>query len=298
MSRKAHAGGDDTPPNGTLYALVAFGIWSGFPAFFKLLADVPSTEVLAHRIIWSLVFVGILLAVRGAWRTLGTVFSDRRLLLQLCLSSTLVSINWFVFIWAVANDRVLESSLGYFINPLINVLLGVLLLGERLRRLQWAAIALAAAGVLFLIVKLGELPWVALTVAVTFGCYGLVRKQTRVDPFSGLFVETLLLTPLAFGYLLWLNRHGAGQFLHTTLSSDLLLVLAGILTALPLLLFTAAAQRLRLSTLGLLQYTVPSGHFLLAVLAFGEPFTAVHVVTFGCIWSALAIYVLDSYRPS
>lgn len=298
MSGGISSGGDKPSSSGTLYALIAFGIWSGFPAFFKLLADVASGEVLAHRIIWSLAFVGTLLALRGAWSTVGAVFSNRKLLLQLCLSSLLVSINWFVFIWAVANDRVLESSLGYFINPLINVLLGVLFLSERLRRLQWAAIALAVIGVAFQVVVLGKLPWVALTVAVTFGCYGLVRKQTAVDPFSGLFVETLLLTPLALGYLLWINQQGGGEFLHAGIGSHLLLVLAGILTALPLLLFTAAARRLRLSTLGLLQYTVPSGHFLLAVLLFDEVFTAAHAVTFGCIWIALALYVFDSYRKT
>lgn len=288
--------GTDQARRGGLFALAAFGIWSAFPAFFKLVAEVPSTEVLAHRILWSMAFVALLLALRGAWGDIGRVLRNRRLLRQLCLSSLLVSVNWLVFIWAVANDRVLESSLGYFINPLINVLLGVLFLGERLRLLQWTAIALACAGVLYQIVGLGQLPWVALTVAVTFGCYGLVRKQTDVDAFSGLFVETLLLAPLAVGYLLFLESAGRGSFLHAGIGGDLLLVLAGVLTALPLLLFTAAATRLRLSTLGLLQYTVPSGHFLLAVLAFGETFTAAHAVTFGCIWSALLLYVLSNLR--
>ncbi len=281
---------------GALFALGAFAIWSGFPLYFKLVADIPASEVLGHRILWSLLFVALLLAVRGHWQGVREALGSRPVRRRLALSALLVSVNWLVFIWAIANDHVLDASLGYFINPLVNVVLGVLLLGERLRRLQWLAVAVALAGVGNLVWQHGTLPWIALVLAFSFGGYGLVRKQTPTDALSALFVETLLLAPLALGYLLVLDLGGTGHFLRGPLANDGLLLLAGVLTALPLLLFGGAARRLRLSTLGLLQYAVPTGHFLLAVFAFGEPFTTAHAITFGAIWFALGLYSMDLLR--
>ena len=281
---------------GALFALCAFSIWSGFPLYFKLVADIPASEVLGHRILWSLLFVALLLALRGRWQGVREALVTPGLRRRLALSAVLVSINWLVFIWAIANDHVLDASLGYFINPLVNVVLGVLLLGERLRRLQWIAVALALAGVANLVWQHGTLPWIALLLAFSFGGYGLVRQQTSTDALSALFDETLLLAPLAIGYLIALDLAGHGHFLRGPLANDGLLLLAGVLTALPLLLFGGAARRLRLSTLGLLQYTVPTGHFVLAVFVFGEPFTAAHAVTFGAIWLALALYGTDLLR--
>ncbi|RLA35972.1 MAG: EamA family transporter RarD [Gammaproteobacteria bacterium] len=290
---------NDTPGEarvGALYALGAFLIWSGVPLYFKLLATIPATEVLGHRVLWSLLFVVALLAGRRHWSGVRAALIDRRLLGRLAFSSLLVSVNWLVFIWAIANDHLLDASLGYFINPLVNVVLGVLLLGERLRRMQWIAVLLALAGVANLVWQHGSLPWIALILAFTFAGYGLVRKQTRVDSLSALFIETLLLMPLAVIYLIYLDYGDAGHFMRVDATTNGLLMVAGVVTALPLLLFGGAARRLRLSTLGLLQYTVPTGHFLLAVFIFGEPFTPAHAVTFGAIWLALLLYSTATLR--
>lgn len=281
---------------GAVAATLAFLIWAGFPVYFKAVADVPAAEVLAHRIAWSAGFVALLLVILRQWREVRRILGNPRQVAGLAVSGLLVACNWLIFIWAVAHDRVLESSLGYFINPLLNVALGVLILGERLRRAQWLAIALAALGVANLVLRHGQIPWVAISLAATFGLYGLMRKQIAVKALAGLFVETMLLLPVAAGYLVYLGLAGLGQFGTRGIAFDGLLALAGVFTALPLILFAAAARRLPLSTLGQLQYTVPTGHFLLAVVAFGEPFTAVHGVTFGCIWVALALYAWDSFR--
>jgi chloramphenicol-sensitive protein RarD len=281
---------------GAMLAASAFLMWGLFPIYFKQVAGVPAVEVLSHRILWSVAFVVILLTVNRRWRAVRTAFFDRNVVAALTLSAVIISVNWGVFIWAIGNDRVLESSLGYFINPLVSVVLGVLVLGERLRAIQWAAVALAAAGVVFRVIGLGELPWVALTLAVSFGFYGLIRKVVKIDPVSGLFVETLILSPFALIYLVMLAIDGVGVFGATGWRLDGLLALSGIVTALPLILFVAGAQRIRLSTLGLLQYIVPTSHFVLAVFVYHEPFTTANLVTFGCIWLALAIYSFDAAR--
>ena len=253
-------------------------------------------EMLANRVVWSLLFVtGLLTVIRG-WPAVLAVFSNRRLVAILTLSAVVISVNWGVFIWAIANDRVLESSLGYFINPLVSVVLGVVVLSERLRPVQWAAVGLAAAGVAYQIVGLGVFPWVALTLAFSFGFYGLIRKMAAVDAFSGLFVETLILSPVALAYLAWLAVTGQAVFGRGEWQLDAWVAASGVITALPLILFVAGAKRIRLSTLGLLQYIVPTGHFVLAVFVYGEPFTSGTLVTFGCIWAALAIYSLDTAR--
>jgi len=282
--------------SGALLAFSAFLCWGLFPLYFKQVAEVPAVEMLANRVIWSLLFVAGLLTVIRGWPAALAVFTNRRLLAILTLSAVVISVNWGVFIWAIANDRVLESSLGYYINPLVSVVLGVAVLRERLRPVQWAAVGLAAAGVAYQVVGLGVFPWVALTLAFSFGFYGLIRKMAAVDAFSGLFIETLILSPLALTYLAWLAATGQAMFGQGDWHLDAWIAASGVITALPLILFVAGAKRIRLSTLGLLQYVVPTGHFVLAVFVFGEPFTSGTLVTFACIWAALAVYSFDTAR--
>ena len=281
---------------GVLCGAGAFVIWGLFPIYFKLVAEAPAPEVLAHRIVWSVLFVAGLITLRRRWSAVAVAVHDRRLVLTLVLSATVISVNWVVFIWAVGDGRILDASLGYFINPLVSVVLGVVALGERLRPAQWAAVGLAVAGVGYQLIGHGAFPWVALTLAVSFGFYGLIRKVARVDAFTGLFVETLVLSPLAVGYMVFLAVVGGGAFGRLGLQVDALLILAGVITPLPLILFVAGAQRIRLSTIGLLQYIAPTGQFLLAVFVYDEPFTRDSLVTFGLIWLALVLYTVDTLR--
>ncbi len=281
---------------GTLSALGALLIWALFPAFFKLLSAVPPIEILAYRIVWSLVFGGVVLVGLGRLGDAARALRSPRLVATLTASALVLSLNWGVFLWAVANDHVLDSSLGYFMSPLGSVLLAVVVLKERLRRAQWVAVGLAGVGVAYEVVGLGGVPWVALTLAMSWACYGLVRKTAAVDSLAGLVVETLLMTPLALGYLVLLAAQGGGAFGSRALSLDLLLALSGVVTAIPLILFVAGAKRIRLTTLGLLQYVVPTGHFLLAVFAFGEPFAVDRLISFAWIWGGLVVYSADAMR--
>lgn len=276
------------------FALAAFGLWGANPIYFKLVDHLSIAEVIAHRVLWTVVMLAILLTIAKHWLVVGRALRDRQTLAMLLLSTSLITINWFTYIWAIGAERVLETSLGYFINPLVNVLLGVLVLRERLSPLQAAAVALAAIGVLNLSVRADGFPWVALTLAFTFGFYGLIRKTVRVGSADGLFIETSLMLPVAAIYLLFLAQTGGGHFLAGSWSDTLLLLAAGLVTATPLLCFTSAARRLRLSTIGMFQYLAPSCQFLLAIFAFGEPFSEPHLVTFLCIWLALAIFSFDS----
>lgn len=280
------------------YALGAFGMWGVFPIYFKALESVPALEVLAHRVVWTVVFTAILIGVLGRWRSVVSALSDRRLVMTLIASAAIISVNWGVFIWSIDVGRLLDASLGYYINPLVSVVLGVVFLGERMRRVQWVALALAAAGVAYAVLAAGTFPWVALTLAFTFGAYGLIRKVAAVSPLTGLFVETTLIAPVALGYVGWLTETGVGHFGVSGGVTTALLVAAGVVTATPLLLFVAGAKRIKLSTVGLLQYLVPSMHFGLAILAFGEPLTADKLVVFAFIWCALAIYSSDAIRHS
>lgn len=280
-----------TTTTGLLMALGCYGAWGAFPAFWKLLSGIPATEVLAYRILWSLVTVTLpVLLVPHRRTAIWAVLSSRRRLLILGTTSALISFNWGLFIWAVSNGHVLESSLGYFLNPLVNIALGVALLGERLRPLQTLAVALAVIGVGIMAVSLGTMPWVPLALALSFGFYGLLRKTTPVDPISGLAVETALIAPLAILYLIIAPSPSFGWIQHVLLAAG------GPLTAVPLVLFAAAAVRLPLSSLGMLQYITPSGHFLLAILAYGEPLTSTHIITFSFIWTALLITAADGIR--
>lgn len=283
---------------GVIYALCAFLIWGICPLYFKLLTEVPAAEILTHRIIWSCVLLLALLLATRQWYKVQQVLRQPRQLLNLTLSALLVAGNWLLFIWSVNHNYLLEASLGYYINPLFNILLGMLFLGERLRRLQWVAVALATLGVLIQVVLIGHLPWIALTLAGSFGIYGLIRKQIPVDAQCGLFVETLLLLPLALIYLFGIADSTTSQLAQNTVGLNLLLLAAGVVTTVPLLLFTAGARLIPLSTLGFIQYLGPSIMFLLALFYYGEPVQAAKLITFGFIWSALALFSWDSWRRS
>ena len=277
---------------GLLYGVAAYLAWGLLPLYFRALQGVPPLEILAHRVVWSVLLLAGLTTWLRRWPEVARPLSSWRGRLTLLGSTALISVNWGVYIWAVHAGRVLEASLGYFVNPLVNVLLGVLFLGERLTRRQQLAVGLAAAGVAVLIATAGTFPWVALVLATSFGLYGLLRKVARMDAVAGLFCETALLAPLAAGGLLLLARAGTGH-LGAAPGQSALLVAAGLVTALPLIWFALAVAQLRLSTLGLLQYLAPTMQFSIAVFAFGEPFTAAHGVAFGCIWASLALYSAD-----
>ncbi|WP_043743593.1 EamA family transporter RarD [Paramagnetospirillum magneticum] len=282
---------------GVLFALACYGTWGLFPAFWKLLASVPPTEVLAYRVIWSLLTVMIMLTWTGRWGEVLVLLASGRRLAVLAASTACISVNWLVFIRVVGEGNVLEASMGYFLNPLVNVALGVVVLGERLRPLQWVAVGLALAGIVELAIGTGTAPWAALTLAGTFGVYGLLRKKLPVAPLTGLAVETGLMLPLAVAYLSWRVAEGA-PLLGGSPELGAALLASGPVTALPLLWFAAAASRLRYATLGFFQYLAPTGHFLLAVLVYGESPGPAHLITFGCIWAAIGLYLADSWRHS
>ncbi len=283
---------------GVAYGLAAYGAWGLAPLYFKAVASLPPLEVLAHRVVWSVVLLGLLLAVRRQFRAAGSALRTRRVLMTLVATTLLIAINWFTFIYSVTYDLVIYASLGYFINPLLYVLLGFVLLGERLRRWQKVSVTLAAVGVGYMVVTQDRVSAtgmiIAMTLALSFGFYGLLRKTVRVDALAGLAIETALLAPVAVVYLVILAAQHEGSFGVVSWRMDGLLAFAGLVTALPLLWFTNAARRLRLATLGFLQYLAPTGHFLLAVLAFGEPLTRSHLIGFGFIWAGLLMYSMDA----
>lgn len=286
-----------TRATGFAYALAAYLAWGLFPIYWKQLTGVPPLELIAHRVLWSFIFMlGMLTAFRR-WPEVRRALSQRKTLAALLLSTALISSNWFLFIWAVNTGHVLEASLGYYINPLLNVVLARVVLGERLRPLQLVAVGLAAVGVLYLTVGLGGLPWVSLVLALTFGVYGLVRKVAPVEPLTGLAVETGFAAPVAVLYL-GLVPLAQGRWLPGTPRESLLLLCSGVATALPLLWFALGAKRLRYSTLGIIQYLAPTCQLALAVLVYGEPFTSRHAVTFLLIWMAVLLYAADSVRGS
>jgi len=281
---------------GLAYGLAAYGAWGVFPIYLKAVRTVPVLEVLCHRVVWALVILLVLTGVRGELRAVADALRHRRALLVLSGSTMFIALNWLVYIYSVTHDRILESSLGYYINPLISVLLGVVLLRERLEPLMKAAALLAAAGVVWLAIGLGQLPWISLVLALSFGLYGLLRKIAPVGALIGLTVETLLLAPLAAGYLVWAGARGRATFLSGRWGIDVLLLLAGPVTAIPLLCFAAAARRLPLSTIGFLQYISPTLQFLLAVTVYAEAFDRARAGAFACIWVAVALFAFDSVR--
>ncbi len=276
--------------------MVAYLIWGFFPVYFKAFGSVPALQVVSHRIAWSVLFLLLLSLRPGRWNAIRTAMTDRRALLILLTTALLIATNWLVFIIAVGHGQVLQSSLGYFITPFVSVLLGLIFLKEQLRRLQLVALSLAAVGVITLTVRYGSIPWTALILAITFGSYGLLRKVVRTDALAGLTVETIVLAPFACAFLIYAAWRGEGAFLTGGLKVDLLLMSAGVATAVPLLLFAAAARRLRLATIGFLQYITPTMHFLLAVVVYGEAFTSAHLASFLCIWAGLLFYSWDAWR--
>lgn len=281
---------------GALLAVGAYLCWGLFPLYFKAVAHVPALQVLAHRVVWALVVVGLAVVVARRGSAVWSVLGSPRRLLGLTLSATVLAVNWGVFIYAVATGRVLQASLGYFINPLVSVVLGVIVFGERLSAPAWLAVGLAAIGVGIDIIHLGTLPWIAMVLAVSFAAYGVLHKREPIDTLVGLCIETAVLAPLAAVYLLILAVDGSGAFGTVDARTDGLLILAGPITALPLLLFVAAAGRITLSTLGLVQYLTPTAHLLLAVLLFGETLSADQWLAFGLIWGALGLYAVDALR--
>jgi len=282
----------DERGRGLAYGLAAYLAWGLLPLYFKALRGVPAVEVLAHRVVWSLVLLAGVVAARGGRSAFREAFRPRRIAL-LAATGALIATNWLVYIWTVQSGRVLEGSLGYFVNPLVNVLLGVLFLGETLSRAQRIAVAVAAAGVAVLVLRAGTFPWVALVLALSFGLYAMLRKRARVDALGGLLVETALLAPAALVYLAARAASGAGAFGAAT-GTTLLLAAAGPITALPLVGFAYAVNRLRLSTIGLVQYVTPTSQFLLAVLLYREPFGAPQAIAFAAIWASLALYTWDA----
>ncbi|MDP5292963.1 EamA family transporter RarD [Oceanimonas sp. CHS3-5] len=286
----------DQAGQGALFALGAYFLWGIAPMYFKQLSAVPAYEILTHRIIWSWLLLALLLSVLGYWPRVRALLHTPRQLLMLTLSSVIIGVNWLLFIWAVNNDHMLDASLGYYINPLFNIVLAMLFLGERFRRTQWLAVGLAGAGVAIQILVFGSLPWIALALAFSFGCYGLIRKKVPVDPFTGLMLETLVLLPLALIYLGGIADSATSRLTANPLDLNLWLIAAGLVTTAPLLLFAGAARRLRLSTLGFFQYLGPSLMFMLAVGLYNEPFTLDKGITFALIWAALVIYTLDGLR--
>jgi chloramphenicol-sensitive protein RarD len=283
---------------GVLSAALAYALWGLFPLYFRLLAGVPALDVLVHRVVWSLVFVLVLLAARRQWAWLRETLQRPRVIAAFAASALLLSANWLTYIWAVTHGHVVDASLGYFITPLVNVLLGSTVLHERLRPPQWTAVALATAGVLWLAVQGGELPWIALVLATTFGGYGLLRKTAPLGALEGLTLETMLLAPFAVVLLVGDMLHASGSFPSASSTTNALLVGIGPVTAIPLLLFAAGARRIRMSTLGLLQYLAPSIQFVLGVWLFGEPFSPLRTVGFALIWLALAIYSVEGWRQT
>ena len=283
---------------GLFYAFGAFTIWGLFPLYFVLIRQVAPFEVVLQRSLWSLVFLGLLLTGLKRWAWLKQVLAEPRKLPLFAFSALLLACNWLVYVYAIQSQQVVEASLGYFINPLVNVVLGVLVLREKLSRVKWVAVALAAAGVAWLTWHLGRLPWIALVLACSFGVYGLVRKTSSLGALEGLALETLLLSPLVLPVLLWWTATHDGAWSQGDLGVSAWLALSGPLSALPLLLFAAAARRLPLATVGLVQYLSPSIQLLLGIWVFHEPFSTARLVGFGCIWAALALVSAEALLQS
>lgn len=278
---------------GILYAAAAYLIWGFLPIYWKALHTLPAVEILSNRIVWSLIFILCLLVVRRRWRWLLPAVKNRRVVFTFLLSGAILAVNWGTYIWAVNANRVVETSLGYFINPLFSVVLGVVFLHERLRQGQWAAVALATLGVVYLTFVYGQFPWVALTLAFSFGIYGFIRKTAALGALEGLTVETAWLFLPALAYLLVLQRQGMGHFGHAGLRTTLLLMGSGIATAVPLLWFSVAARRIPLTAVGVLQYIAPICQFLIGVLLFHEPFSLNQLMGFTLIWLALVVYTAE-----
>lgn len=278
------------------FGLAAYGIWGFFPLFFRQLAHVDAMDILTHRALWACLFVTLLLLLRRQGAHMGVLLRSPHYLGMLSLAGLLVGSNWLVFLWAVESRQVVASSLGYFLTPLVNVVLGLLILKERVGRLEWLAIGFATTGLLNEVIALGQLPWISLFLALTFGTYGLVRKQVKVDAISGLWLETLAMLPVCLIYVLWQAQLGKPVFAVHDMSTVGLLMGAGILTAVPLMSFAAATRRLDLITVGMLMYINPTLQFLTAILIFGEPMHSQRLISFGLIWTGLLLFSISLWK--
>ena len=289
---------DTEQRKGAIFACLAFFMWGLAPIYFKMIQHVSAFEILMHRVIWSVMFLIFVVSVLNYWDKIKRILIQPKLILMLVVTSTLLGFNWGLFIWAINNNHMLDASLGYYINPLLNVLLGMVFLNERLRKLQGAAVALAFTGVLLQLISFGSFPIVAFSLATSFALYGLLRKKLQVDALPGILIEALILLPVALTYWWLMVPTETSNLPANDWLTNALLVSAGIVTTLPLLCFTGAAKRLQYTTLGFFQYIGPSLMFILAVVFYGEVFDAERVITFACIWSALAIFSWDSYHQS
>jgi len=289
---------------GLLSALGAFIIWGVAPVYFKWLSHVSPLEIISHRVVWSLIFVLFVVVATKNVAHFVAIFKDKRKLIIFCATTILIGLNWLTFIWAIANDRILEGSLGYYINPLVNILLGMLFLGERLNKWQTVSVSLAAVAVAIMTWQIGVLPWVSLILAISFGFYALLHKKVQVPAPVGLAVETTILFPFALGFVLYLTfapQAGSPTVVESTgfsreMASLLLLIGTGIVTAMPLMLFSNAARYLKLTTIGVLQYLAPTMHMVIAIYIYNEPFDSSRLVAFGLIWIGLVIFSIDGYR--
>lgn len=282
-------------PQGFAFAISVYVLWGFFPLYLKLLDHIPAVEVVAHRILWSIPIAGTVLYLTGRTRDLRTALATRSMLVMACLTAALVSVNWGIYVWAIASGNAVEAALGYYINPLFSIFLGSVLLRERLSRAQIVAIALAAAAVLLITVEAGSLPWAALGLTFSWGFYAFFKKRLPIGPNQGFMLEVLVLSPFALGFVLYLATQSTGHFAITQ-SDTWLLLGSGVATAVPLLLYANAAKRLRLSTIGILQYITPTMIFLLAIFLFGEEFTGARQIAFPMIWLALIIYTTSMLR--
>jgi chloramphenicol-sensitive protein RarD len=280
---------------GILYGIATYMMWGFFPLYFKALHVVPALQIMFHRVVWCFLFLAVVILVKKEWPNFKAEVQSKRVLAIYALAAILLATNWLVYIFGINSGQVLETSLGYFINPLFSVALGVIFLKEKLRPMQWLPIGLAAAGVIYLTIQHGTLPWIALALAFTFGLYGLVKKVSPLGSLHGLTLETTILFLPALGYLLYAESQGSGAFGHTSWQVTLLLALSGVVTAIPLLLFAAAARSIPLYMIGILQYIAPTLQFLLGVLVFKEPFTPARVIGFSVIWLALLLYSVENY---
>ena len=281
--------------DGLAAGLVAYLMWGVLPVYFKTVGAVLPTEVLAHRVMWAVPFGALILLARRQWPEVKRALTHRLMLFWLSLSAVFIALNWFIYIWAIQDERILETSLGYYINPLTNMLAGVVLFAERLRRPQILAVGLATIGVLVLTISGGHVPWVALALALTFTVYAVIRKMVVIGGMPGLFVETLLLLPFAAAWFAWMNNSGAAMFAGGDTSLTFWLVMAGPITALPLLCFALAARRLPLTTIGFMQFLAPTLQFCIGIY-YGEPLTTAHLVCFGFIWTAVIVFSMDAVR--
>ena len=280
---------------GLLYAVGTYTLWGLMPIYWKLLQEVPALEILGHRMVWSLLFVAAILLYKKRWSWLRPALQDRRTLLSTLGAATLMTLNWFLYIWAVNAGYIIETSLGYFINPLVSVVLGVLFFRERLRNWQWVAVGLATVGVVYLTLSYGALPWIALSLAFSFAAYAVLKKTARLASLEGLSLETALFFLPALAFLIYLDLNSAAVFGHGDLMLTFLLSLAGLATAVPLLLFAAAVRRIPLSTIGILQYIAPTCQFLLGVFVYTEPFGYDQLIGFSLIWTALLLFSIDGF---